>query len=443
MTPVISVKNISKRYQIGGLDLGYTTFREFLGGAMVMPIRRLRRSQKPQRETIWALKDINFEMQSGEVVGLIGHNGAGKSTLLKILSRITFPTTGRTEVHGRIGSLLEVGTGFHPDLTGRENIYLNGTILGITSSEVKKRFDQIVAFSEIEKFIDTPVKWYSSGMYLRLAFSVAVHLDTEVLVMDEVLAVGDVSFQQKCLDKMHEIRNQGRTILFVSHSMPDVTRLCDRAILLDKGQMIADGSARAVVGDYMADNWKLTAEKEWHESSEAPGNQVVRLRKVRLRNEDGDTIDSIDIRCPIGIEMVYEVQELGHVLVTKVDIYNENSAHLFCAHDVTSEWRYQPRPAGRYVSTAWIPGNFLSEGNLYVQAEVVSHVPNNAIHAHVPRAVAFQVVDSLAKDSARGDFTGPVPGIIRPLLKWTTHRDAECEVSPEALEEVQLRGMSS
>jgi lipopolysaccharide transport system ATP-binding protein len=274
MTPVISIKNISKCYRIGGLDPGYATFREFLGGAMAMPIRRLRRIQTSQSETIWALKDINFEMKAGEVVGLIGHNGAGKSTLLKILSRITFPTTGRTEVHGRIGSLLEVGTGFHPDLTGRENIYLNGTILGITSLEVKKRFDEIVAFSEIEKFIDTPVKWYSSGMYLRLAFAVAVHLDTEVLVMDEVLAVGDVSFQQKCLDKMNEIRNQGRTILFVSHSMAAVTRLCDRAILLDKGHMLVDGPAREVVSGYMSDSWQAAGSKQWDGLSEAPAMRL-------------------------------------------------------------------------------------------------------------------------------------------------------------------------
>lgn len=408
-----------------------------------MPIRRLRRIQTSQSETIWALKDIDFEMKAGEVVGLIGHNGAGKSTLLKILSRITFPTTGRTEVHGRIGSLLEVGTGFHPDLTGRENIYLNGTILGITSSEVKKRFDEIVAFSEIEKFIDTPVKWYSSGMYLRLAFAVAVHLDTEVLVMDEVLAVGDVSFQQKCLDKMNEIRNQGRTILFVSHSMAAVTRLCDRAILLDKGHMLVDGPAREVVSGYMSDSWQAAGSKQWDGLSEAPGNEIVRLRKVRVRNEGGDTVDSIDIRCATGIEISYEVCQLGPPLVPKIDIFSETGIHIFMAHDVASEWRQQSRPPGRYVSTAWIPGNFLSEGNLHVQVELVSHTPNNAIHAHVPRVVAFQVVDSLAKDSARGDFTGPVPGIIRPLLKWSTHGDAEREVAPEVLEEVQQRGMSS
>src|SRR6266581_2055716 len=215
MMTTVKVENLGKRYRIGGLDAGYATFREFLAGAMVMPLKRLRGTYKPRHETVWALKNINFEVGLGEVVGLIGHNGAGKSTLLKILSRITVPTTGRSEVWGRIGSLLEVGTGFHPDLTGRENIYLNGTILGIRRSEIARRFDEIVAFSGIEKFIDTPVKWYSSGMYLRLAFSIAVHLESEVLIMDEVLAVGDVNFQQKCLDKMHEIRNQGRTILFV------------------------------------------------------------------------------------------------------------------------------------------------------------------------------------------------------------------------------------
>src|SRR6267143_5646353 len=242
MTATIRVENVGKRYQIGGLDAGYATFREFLASAMVMPLKRLRGTHRARQETIWALRDVNFQVEQGEVLGIIGHNGAGKSTLLKILSRITVPTTGRTEVHGRLGSLLEVGTGFHPDLTGRENIYLNGTILGIKRSEIKRHFDEIVAFSEIEKFIDTPVKWYSSGMYVRLAFSVAVHLDSEVLMMDEVLAVGDVNFQTKCLDKMHEIRNEGRTILFVSHGMSAVTRLCERVILLENGQIISDGS---------------------------------------------------------------------------------------------------------------------------------------------------------------------------------------------------------
>ena len=249
-------------------------------------------------------------------------------------------------------------------------------------------------------------------------------------------------FQQKCLDKMHEIRNQGRTILFVSHSMAAVTRLCERAILLDKGRMVVDGLAQEVVNEYMADSWQLTAEREWQGCSEAPGNEFVRLCKVRVRNEKGDTIESSDIRYPIGIEVTYEVVQHGHVLVPKIDLYNEGGALIFAAHDVESKWRHQSRPPGRYVSTAWIPGNFLSEGNLQVQVQLVSHTPATAIHAHVPKAVAFQVADSLAKDSARGDFTGPVPGIIRPILKWTTNGDQE-EVSREVSGRSQLRGMNS
>ncbi len=436
MTAVISVKNISKCYQIGGLNPGYATFREFLAEAMAMPIRRLRRIQKSQKETIWALRDINFDMESGELVGLIGHNGAGKSTLLKILSRITVPTTGRTEVHGRIGSLLEVGTGFHPDLTGRENIFLNGTILGITRSEVRRKFDEIVAFSEIEKFIDTPVKWYSSGMYLRLAFSVAVHLDTEVLIMDEVLAVGDVSFQQKCLDRIHEIRNQGRTILFVSHSMAAVTRLCSRAILLEKGHLIADGPASEVVNDYLGSSWKVTSEREWTNLNDAPGNEVVRLRSVRVRDETGHTLTSIDIRRPLGVEIVYEVLQPGYTLTPKIELFNENGAHLFSAHDVGDEWRYRSRPIGLYSSTARIPGNFLAEGNMLASALLMSHIPETITHAQAINVVTFQVVDNQEKDSARGDFLGPITGMIRPLLNWTTeyHRIAD-----EQLEEVISR----
>lgn len=420
MEPVVKVQNISKQYQIGGLDAGYRTFRETFAGALARPIRRLQGTGRQAGESIWALKDVNFVVQEGEILGLIGDNGAGKSTLLKILSRITTPTTGRTEVHGHIGSLLEVGTGFHPDLTGRENIYLNGTILGIKRSEIKRHFDEIVAFSEIEKFIDTPVKWYSSGMYVRLAFSVAVHLDTEVLVMDEVLAVGDVGFQQKCLDKMSEIRNQGRTILFVSHSMGAVTRLCERAILLDKGQMVADGPASEVVNDYLGSSWQVTADRQWPELQDSPGNEVVRLIRVRARTQDAATKDSLSIQETLGIELTYEVLQPGHIMTPKIDLLNEEGVHLFASHDVSPEWRRQPRPAGRYASTIWIPGNFLSGGNLRVHASVMSHYPGTVTHVYVPNAIGFQIVDNGDENTARGDYVGPIPGVIRPLLNWTT-----------------------
>lgn len=419
MEPVVKVQNISKRYQIGGLDAGYRTFRETLAEALAWPIRRLQGTGRRVGESIWALKDVDFVVQEGEILGLIGHNGAGKSTLLKILSRITAPTTGRTEVHGRIGSLLEVGTGFHPDLTGRENVYLNGAILGIPRTSIARKFDEIVAFSGIEQFIDTPVKWYSSGMYVRLAFSVAVHLDTEVLVMDEVLAVGDVGFQAKCFDKIHEIRNQGRTILFVSHSMAAVTRLCHRVILLEKGLITKDGPAHQVVNEYMGQSWQATSHYECPADS-APTNGIVRLRSVRVRDEAGATADSIDIQNPVGIDVAYEVLQPGSVLVPKIDVHNEEGVHIFTAHDVGSEWRQRERVVGSYISTAWIPGNFLSEGNMIIGVELVSHAPVTAIHIQVAKAVVVQVVDRRFKDSARGDFVGPIPGIIRPLLKWTT-----------------------
>ncbi|HEX8501937.1 MAG TPA: polysaccharide ABC transporter ATP-binding protein [Pyrinomonadaceae bacterium] len=419
MSHAIRVKELSKCYRIGGLDAGYATFREMVAVALAKPFRRLRGHQRAPGEMIWALKDVDFDVQPGEVVGLIGHNGAGKSTLLKILSRITVPTKGRTEVYGKMGSLLEIGTGFHPDLTGRENIYLSGAILGISRAEVARRFEEVVEFSGIEQFIDTPVKWYSSGMYLRLAFAVAAHLETEVLVMDEVLAVGDVSFQQKCLDKMHEIRSQGRTILFVSHSMAAVTRLCKRVILLEKGLVVNDGPAHEVVNRYLGSNWQLTATREW-DDAHAPGNEVVRMRTARVRNPAGETTESIDIRHEVGVELGYEVLQPGHVLAPKVDLYNEGGVHVFSTHDVTPEWLRRPRPQGHYLSTVWIPGNFLSEGNMIVYASIVSHTPVTALHANAPHAVTFQVVDNQNSDSARGNYIGTIPGVVRPLLNWTT-----------------------
>ena len=427
MKPIVKIDNIGKRYRIGGLHPGYTTFRETFGGAVLAPFKRRRAkgdTTPAREETFWALKAVSFEVEPGEVVGIIGRNGAGKSTLLKILSRVTKPTEGEAVVYGRVGSLLEVGTGFHPDLTGRENVYLNGAILGMRRAEITRKFDEIVAFSEIEQFIDTPVKWYSSGMYVRLAFSVAAHLEPEVLIMDEVLAVGDAAFQQKCLDKMRDIRQQGRTIFFVSHSMPAITRLCERAILLDRGGVVGDGPAQKIVNDYLTASWNIAALRQWDDMQGAPGNEVVRLRRVRVRTEDGETAPAVDIRHPVGIEITYEVLQSGHILLPGFDVYNEDGAHLFSAHDTGAEWRRRERPMGKYTTTAWIPGNLLTEGTMLTHVSVASHVPANVLHAHERNVVAFQVIDQLGEGAARGDYVGPMPGAVRPLLEWTTQLES-------------------
>jgi lipopolysaccharide transport system ATP-binding protein len=418
MKPALRIEHISKRYRIGGLHPGYMTFREMIGGVVTAPFRRIKSGNGHQ--TLWALSDINLAIGQGELVGIIGHNGAGKSTLLKILSRVTKPTTGEVELFGRIGSLLEVGTGFHPDLTGRENVFLSGAILGMRRAEIERKFDEIVAFSELEKFIETSVKWYSSGMYVRLAFSVAAHLEPEILMMDEVLAVGDAAFQQKCLDKMHAIRQQGRTILFVSHDMAAITRLCKRVVLLENGRIVGDGEPHEVVNRYLSSSLKTGSWREWTNAAEAPGDEVVRLRRVCVRDESGETISVVDIRKPFGIELTYEVLKEGHTLVPVIEFYNEEGTEIFSTHDTNAEWRRQERPRATYTSTAWIPGNLLAEGSLIGHVSIMSHFPATVLHAHERAAVAFQVVDSPAGDSARGDYIGPMPGLMRPLLSWTT-----------------------
>lgn len=423
MKPIIRVEKLSKRYRLGALRPGYATFRETLAETLTQPFKQLRRTNhngKPDSKTIWALRDVNFEIRPGEIVGVVGRNGAGKSTLLKILSRIVDQTSGRYELYGRVGSLLEVGTGFHHDLSGRDNVFLNGAILGMKRSEIERKFEEIVAFSEIEKFIDTPVKWYSTGMYLRLAFSVAAHLDSEILLMDEVLAVGDVVFQQKCLAKMHAIMQEGRTILFVSHSMAAVSRLCKRVIMLDQGSIVHDGPAPQVVNAYLGSNWSVAAEREWPDVTQAPGNEVVRLRRVRVRTEKGDTVEEVDIRRPIGIELTFEVLEPGHILIPICHFYNREGLHVFAAQDNQQEWRRRSRPVGKYTSVAWIPGNFLSAASMTVDAGINSYIPVTQAHFLVREVVGFQVIDDLSGDSARGDYTGEVPGVVRPLLNWTT-----------------------
>ena len=419
----IRCDKISKRYRIGERE-SYQALRDILTNAMSAPFRRFsskgRRAKKAGENadnTFWALRDVSFEVKRGEVVGIIGRNGAGKSTLLKILSRITKPTSGEARISGRVGSLLEVGTGFHPELTGRENIYLNGAILGMKRTEIKARFDDIVAFAEVEKFVDTPVKRYSSGMYVRLAFAVAAHLEPEILLVDEVLAVGDASFQKKCLSKMQEVGEHGRAVFFVSHNMSAITRLCHRAILLDEGRVVADGLSHQVVGAYLRAGTGTMAAREWKENS--PGNDIARLKAVRVRTEDGQITESIDIREPVGVEIEFEVLQPGYVLVPNYHFFNEEGVCAFVASDHDPEWRRRPRPVGTYASTAWIPGNFLSEGSIAVGAAVSTMDPT-IVHFYEPDVVAFQVVDSLEGNSARGDYAGHMPGVVRPLLKWTT-----------------------
>ncbi len=421
---VIRVDHLSKQYQIGS-RVAYTTLRDNLTDALSAPWRAVRNlvsgtrvNGAAAREYFWALRDVSFEINAGEVVGIIGRNGAGKSTLLKILSRITEPTSGTADIYGRVGSLLEVGTGFHPELSGRENIYLNGSIMGMKRAEVARHFDEIVAFADLDRFLDTPVKRYSSGMYVRLAFAVAAHLQPEILLIDEVLAVGDASFQKKCLAKMQDVGQQGRTVFFVSHNMSAITRLCKRTILMDAGGVLADGPSYQIVNNYLQSGLGTSAAREWPDAATAPGNSVVRLHAVRVRTSSGEVTDALDIRQPIGLEMEFEVLQPGHLLAPNYHLHNEEGTYLFVSNDLDPAWRGRPRPMGHYVSTAWIPGNFLAEGTVIVSA-VISTLDPVIVHVEERDAVAFHVIDSLDGDSVRGDYAGPYPGVVRPLLQWT------------------------
>ena len=417
MKPIIKATNVAKQYQLGSSQNSFVTLRDTLSEMVRAPLKRLRTNQKA--ETVMALRDVTFEVNAGEVLGIIGRNGAGKSTLLKVLARITEPSAGRIDLYGRVASLLEVGTGFHPELTGRENIHLNAAILGMTRAEIQRRFDEIVAFSEIEDFIDTPVKRYSSGMYLRLAFAVAAHLDPEILLVDEVLAVGDARFQRKCLDKMENVRESGRTVIFVSHNMPAITRLCPRTLLLENGVVSFDGPSHEAVNIYLGSGTSTNAAREWTDVAAAPGNNVARLCAVRVRSEDGEICESIDIRSAVGVEMEFQVLEAGHVLVPAFQFINQEGVCVFTAVEHDPEWRRRLRPAGRFVTTAWIPGNFLAEGALIIGASVATLEPAR-VHFHERDIVAFHVIDSLDGNAARGDYAGRFPGIVRPMLNWTS-----------------------
>jgi lipopolysaccharide transport system ATP-binding protein len=320
--------------------------------------------------------------------------------------------------------LLEVGTGFHGELSGRENIYLNGTILGMTKKEVDRKFDEIVDFSGVERFIDTPVKRYSSGMSVRLAFAVAAHLEPEILIIDEVLAVGDTAFQKKCISKMQDVHKQGRTVLFVSHNMPAVAMLCSRAILLSAGKMVMDGSPHEVISHYLNSDEGISSKQEWSDPALAPGRDVARLRSIRIVGRDGCTVSSIDIRDEVGIEMVFDVLQAGFKLLPHYWFYDEQGSMVFASLNQDPNFYQHPYPVGRYTSTAWIPGNFLSPGMLFVSCTIITRNPET-LQFDEKQVIAFSIRDNMGVGTARGDWAGDMPGSIRPLLKWTTQVQSE------------------
>jgi lipopolysaccharide transport system ATP-binding protein len=416
MATVIAAEGLAKNYRLGEHQAAYGTLRESLTHA---GRRLLGREHRAEVEEVWALRDVTFDVQQGEVLGVIGRNGAGKSTLLKVLTRITSPSAGRVEIHGRVGSLLEVGTGFHPELTGRENVYLNGAILGMKRREIDQRFDAIVDFSGVSRFIDTPVKRYSSGMYVRLAFAVAAHLEPEILLVDEVLSVGDAEFQRRCLGRMEELGSSGRTVIFVSHQLAAVAQLCDRAIQIDSGRVVGDGRPADVIANYLHQTHSSGSTREWREES-APGDDLARILAVRLAPHEGMPPGVVDVREPIAIELVFKVLRDGKPVFPKLKVLDEEGAIAFNAMDTDERWLEPSRP-GEYISTAWIPGNLLNEGSVIVEAAICSiDFPKLEHHAAVYEAISFEVLDPGEGDSARGIFAGHWRGVVRPMLEWTT-----------------------
>jgi len=419
MPTAIEARGLSKKYRLGEMQAAYGTLRESLSHAAK---RMTGQEHHSAKQEIWALRDVSFDVPEGQVLGVVGRNGAGKSTLLKVLTRITTPTAGHVEIRGRVGSLLEVGTGFHPELTGRENIYLNGSILGMKRREIERRFDAMVEFSGVEKFIDTPVKRYSSGMYVRLAFSVAAHLEPEIMLVDEVLSVGDAEFQRRCLGRMEELGSAGRTVLFVSHALSAIAQLCDRAIQIDSGIVVQDGPPAEVIANYLHQTHSAGVERVWDSEEAAPGDHLAKIMSVRVLPHEGMPPGIMDVRLPIGIEIVFRVLEWGKPVFPKIKVLDRESTIAFNAMDTDERW-HEPTPPGEYAATAWIPGNLLNEGAVSGEVAICSiDFPKLEHHAAVYEAVSFEILDPGEGDSARGAFGGQWKGVVRPLLEWTCDR---------------------
>jgi lipopolysaccharide transport system ATP-binding protein len=430
--PIISVDRLGKRYRLShqGERQRYVTLRDVIAHRLSAPFRALNgRVQKSEingeasalrpeasgTEDFWALKDVSFEIKQGEVLGIIGRNGAGKSTLLKILSRITEPTEGSVRINARVASLLEVGTGFHPELTGRENIFLNGAVLGMHRAEIKKKFDEIVAFAEVEKFLDTPVKRYSSGMYVRLAFAVAAHLEPEVLIVDEVLAVGDAEFQKKCLGKMGEVAKGGRTILFVSHNMAAVARLCQRGILLDRGRVVAQGTAESIVNDYFHSDKGDESTFISDSTKEPPGNDSATLCSASVKGLDGSPGPTFGTGTGLKVEIVYRILKPARGLRVGFHLLGPDGTIAFNTTDTDLEEAGEAkcmRQTGVFSSCCFIPAGFLNRGRYSIS--VGSDTPNLMVNFYCESVISFFIVPA-GVPATRGDAR---PGLVCPNLEW-------------------------
>ena len=417
----IRAEALSKQYKIG-LEKRDNTLRDALAHRVKAFFCHQRNgsaehSAPPRvRNTIWALKNVSFQVRQGEVVGVIGANGSGKSTLLKILARITKPTTGSGEIHGRVASLLEVGTGFHSELTGRENVYLNGAILGMRNDEIRRKFDEIVAFSEVEKFIDTPVKHYSSGMHVRLAFAVAAHLEPEILIVDEVLAVGDAAFQKKSMGKMVDVAQEGRTVLFVSHNMAAVQTLCNRVIWLNTGRIAEAGQPSRVVSRYLQTSFSSLTEQVWPDFARAPGNEKVRLRRACVRRLDGCPLDPITVRTPFALEFEYWNLQRDACLNLSLHIYNEQGIIVFNAVPIDEPaWQGRPFPVGLFRDVCFVPGDLLNDGIYRIELLVVKD-DTTVIH----RQKEILIFDVHDVPYGRRAWYGKWSGTVRPSLQWRT-----------------------
>jgi lipopolysaccharide transport system ATP-binding protein len=416
----IRADNLSKQYRIGMQKARYQTFRDALVTAARAPLHWFKGEAAQERNKIWALKDISFEIKHGEAVGIIGRNGAGKSTLLKILSRITKPTRGRADIFGRVGSLLEVGTGFHPELTGRDNIYLNGAILGMRRSEIDRKFDEIVAFSEIEKFLDTPVKYYSSGMYVRLAFAVAAHLEPEILLVDEVLAVGDAQFQKKCLGKMGDVAQGGRTVLFVSHNMQAVRSLCSDAFLLNGGKLVSKGDVQSIIREYMASQSLSKGEVVW-EPETAPGNSEARLISIRVLSDENEVQESCPSDQDILIEMSFLSEKINKALCVGFDLITADGTIVFRSYQTDlpfEEWLAINMGINRWRCI--IPAGLLNAGEYFVCPRLSIHKLYWIVKQDM--SVKFNVVLGHGVSPFWNSIkdANSHPGVIAPILKWVS-----------------------